>query len=102
VGNMLGPPGKLPDVWESFTMKVHLLERIVGAQEDLKVTEIKTKEPLMLNVGVATTLGVVTTAHADSATVALKLPVCAEKGQRVAISRKVGGRWRLIGYGEIK
>jgi translation initiation factor 2 subunit 3 len=56
----------------------------------------------MLNVGVATTLGVVTTAHADSATVALKLPVCAEKGQRVAVSRKVGGRWRLIGFGEIK
>jgi len=47
-------------------MKVHLLERIVGAQEDLKVTEIKTKEPLMLNVGVATTLGVVTTAHATA------------------------------------
>ena len=102
VGNMLGPPGKLPDVWESFTMKVHLLERIVGAQEDLKVSEIKTKEPLMLNVGVATTLGVVSSAHGDTASVTLKLPVCAEKGQRVAISRKVGGRWRLIGYGEIK
>ncbi|MBM4247982.1 MAG: translation initiation factor IF-2 subunit gamma [Euryarchaeota archaeon] len=102
VGNMLGAPGRLPQVWDSFTMKVHLLERIVGAQEDLKVTEIKTKEPLMLNVGVATTLGVVTTAHGDSATVSLKLPVCADKGQRVAISRKVGGRWRLIGYGEIR
>jgi translation initiation factor 2 subunit 3 len=101
VGNMLGYPGKLPDVWEGFTLKIHLLERIVGMEEDVEVKEIKTKEPLMLNVGVATTVGVATSAQKDTCAVSLKLPVCAEKGQRVAISRKVGGRWRLIGYGEI-
>ncbi|MBW1933608.1 MAG: hypothetical protein JRI56_11540, partial [Deltaproteobacteria bacterium] len=32
----------------------------------------------------------------------LKLPVCEEEGQKVAISKRIGGRWRLIGYGEIK
>lgn len=101
VGNMLGYPGKLPEVWEGFTLKVHLLERIVGMEEDVEVKEIKTKEPLMLNVGVATTVGVVSSAQKDTCAVSLKLPVCADKGQRVAISRKVGGRWRLIGYGEI-
>jgi translation initiation factor 2 subunit 3 len=31
----------------------------------------------------------------------LKLPVCADKGTRVAISRRIEGRWRLIGYGII-
>jgi translation initiation factor 2 subunit 3 len=101
VGNMLGYPGKLPDVWDGFTLKIHLLQRIVGMEEDVEVKEIKTKEPLMLNVGVATTVGVVNSAQKDTCAVSLKLPVCAEKGQRVAMSRKVGGRWRLIGYGQI-
>jgi translation initiation factor 2 subunit 3 len=32
----------------------------------------------------------------------LKLPVCAEEGSNVAISRRIGARWRLIGYGAIK
>ena len=34
--------------------------------------------------------------------VTLKLPVCASSGDRVALSRRVGARWRLIGYGIIK
>ncbi|MFQ6060408.1 MAG: hypothetical protein ACE5KV_03800, partial [Thermoplasmata archaeon] len=25
-----------------------------------------------------------------------------EKGQRIAISRRIGGKWRLIGYGVIQ
>jgi translation initiation factor 2 subunit 3 len=34
--------------------------------------------------------------------VLLKLPVCADVGARVTISRMVGNRFRLIGYGIIK
>jgi len=33
--------------------------------------------------------------------VALKRPVCAEDGARVAINRRVGSRWRLIGVGTL-
>ena len=101
VGKIAGKPGTLPEVKHSFTMTVNLLERVVGTAEDLKVEPIKTREPLMLNIDTATTVGVVTSARADTSEVALKLPVCAEKGQRVAISRRVGARWRLIGYGVI-
>lgn len=102
VGKIAGKPGTLPDVRHSFTMNVKLLDRVVGAAEDLKVEPIKTREPLMLNVDTATTVGVVSSGRADSAEVQLKLPVCAEAGQRVAISRRVGARWRLIGYGVIQ
>lgn len=101
VGKLAGKPGTLPEVRQSFTMDVHLLDRVVGSAEDLKVEPIKTREPLMLNVDTATTVGVVTSARADTAEVGLKLPVCADAGQRVAISRRVGARWRLIGYGVI-
>lgn len=100
-GQVLGKPGTLPPTLNSFTMEVHLLERVVGTKEEIEVEKIKTNEPLMLSIGTATTVGLVLSAREDEATVKLKLPVCAEKGDRVAISRRVGGRWRLIGYGLI-
>jgi translation initiation factor 2 subunit 3 len=101
-GRVAGSPGTLPPVLSKVTVEVHLLERVVGTVEDLEVDEIKTNEPLMLSVGTATTVGVVTSARPESSEMALKIPVSAEKGQRIAISRRIGGKWRLIGYGVIQ
>ncbi len=101
-GRVMGKPGSLPDVRQQFTMDTHLLEKVVGAAEDVEVDPIRTQEPLMLNIGTATTVGVVTSAREEDAEVRLKLPVCCEEGQRVAISRRIGTRWRLIGYGVIQ
>ena len=102
VGRVVGPPGTLPDIMQRMSVEVHLLERVVGTAEDLKVEGIKTSEPLMISVGTATTVGVVTSAREDVADMALKIPVVAEPGQRVAVSRRIGGKWRLIGYGVIR
>jgi translation initiation factor 2 subunit 3 len=101
-GSVAGKPGSLPDIIHEFTIKTHLLERVVGTKEEKKVEPIKSSEPLMINIGTATTIGVVTSARPKDVDVKLKLPVCAESGQRVALSRRVGARWRLIGYGIIK
>ncbi len=98
VGRVVGHVGKVPEAQNRLSMDVHLLDRVVGAG-DQSVDPLKVKEPLMLNVGTATTVGVVLKSDAKSADVALKLPVAAEAGSRIAISRRVGGRWRLIGYG---
>jgi translation initiation factor 2 subunit 3 len=101
-GRLVGKPGTLPPVLHKFVMTTHLLERVVGAADDLVVENIKTNEPLMLSIGTATTVGVVTSARGDESEVALKIPVCAQKEQRVAISRRIAGKWRLIGYGIIQ
>ena len=101
-GRVVGKPGTLPPVLHKIIMTTTLLERVVGAAEDLAVENIKTNEPLMLSVGTATTVGVVTSARGNESEVALKIPVCAEKGQRVAVSRKITGKWRLIGFGIIQ
>jgi translation initiation factor 2 subunit 3 len=101
-GRVVGKPGTLPPVLHKFVMTTHLLERVVGAAEDLVVENIKTNEPLMLSIGTATTVGVVTSARGNQSEVALKIPVCALKEQRVAISRRISGKWRLIGYGIIQ
>lgn len=101
-GTMLGIPGKLPPTVSEFDMKTVLMDRVVGSSSELSVEEIKSNEPLMLSVGTATTVGVVKSARPELAEVLLKIPVCAMPGQRVAISRRISNKWRLIGYGIIE
>lgn len=98
VGSVLGAPGTLPEVLDTLELEVHLMKRVVGLQEELDVKPLVTGEPLMMNIGTASTVGTITSARKDKATVKLKIPVCAEQGARAALSRRVAGRWRLIGY----
>ena len=100
-GNILGLPGKMPEVLDKIKLKLYLLERVVGSTEELKVEDIKIGEPLMLNVNASATLGVVNSISKGGMEVNLKIPVCASNGDRVTISRNIGSRWRLIGYSEI-
>ena len=100
-GRMAGPPGSLPPTWEQFTMEVDLLERVVGAEQGETVDEISTGEPLMMTVGTATTVGAVTSAREGECEVNLKRPVAADPGTKIAINRRIGARWRLIGLGTL-
>lgn len=102
VGKVVGAPGTLPPVWHDFTLDLHLLEHVVGSLEEVEVDPIRSNEPLMLNIATATTVGMVTSVVGDHCDVRLKLPVAAEKGDRVAISRRIGTRFRLIGHGVIR
>lgn len=102
VGQVAGIPGKLPPTIEGFVMETKLLERVVGVSDESTVEPIRSNEPLMLNIGTATTIGVVTSARSMDAEVRLKRPICADKGSHIAISRRVGARWRLIGSGILK
>ena len=78
-----------------------MLTRVVGAKDDLVVDPIKPNENLMLNVNSSATVGIITSLKKNAMSCTLKLPVCAEKGSRVTISRLLGSRWRLIGHGVI-
>jgi len=100
-GQVAGPPGSLPPTLERFTMDVELLDRVVGEETD-EIEPISTGEPLMLTVGTATTVGSVTSARDDECEVQLKRPVCAVAGAKIAINRRVGARWRLIGVGTLR
>ena len=100
-GQVAGTPGTLPPTQHQFTMDVDLLDRIVG-QEAGTVDEISTGEPLMMIVGTAKTAGSVTSARDGECEVALQRPVCAREGAKIAINRRIGGRWRLIGIGTLR
>ncbi|MBI2581113.1 translation initiation factor IF-2 subunit gamma [Candidatus Woesearchaeota archaeon] len=101
-GTVVGLSGRLPPVWYELKTEVHLLERVVGAKDNLVVEPLKAGETLMLNVNSSATVGIVAELKKGTALLRLKLPVCAEAGSRVTLSRLLGSRWRLIGYGIIK
>jgi len=101
-GRLAGYPDELPPIKDEFVMEVNLFNTVVGMEKEKNVEKIKTREPLMLTVGSSTTVGVVTSAREDEAQVRLKRSVCAEEGERIAISRRIKGKWHLIGHGVIK
>ncbi|MEM5794570.1 MAG: translation initiation factor IF-2 subunit gamma [Candidatus Aenigmatarchaeota archaeon] len=101
VGNVVGFPERLEEAKDSLEIQVKLFERLVGAKELKEISPIKLKEELLINVGTARTLGTVTQVKKDIIELKLKIPVYAEKNERVVISRQFSGRWRLIGYGTI-
>ncbi|MCW4006710.1 MAG: translation initiation factor IF-2 subunit gamma [Candidatus Bathyarchaeota archaeon] len=100
-GNVAGKKDMLPPTLTELTLETHVLERAVGTKDQLKVEKINLDEALLLHVGAAVNVGKVTAAKGDTIKVKLSRPVCVLPGSRVAISRKITSRWRLIGYGLI-
>lgn len=108
VGNIIGKPGDLPDVYEKLVVKNYLLRRLVGVNTERnlgndKVTRIVRGEVLLVNVG-STSCGakvIATNSKEGKITIVLLKPVCTALNEKVALSRKIGKNWRLIGWGEI-
>ncbi len=101
-GNLVGKPEMLPSTKSQLTLEPHLFERAIGTKELAEVDEVRPNERLLLDVGTAITAGSVTSIKKGTIELQLARPVCVEEGSRAALSRKMAGRWRLIGYGIIK
>jgi translation initiation factor 2 subunit 3 len=99
IGSVVGKPGKLPKDVEDITIDVVLFDTAVGTAEMVKVEPLKAKEPIRLNIGTAAASGYVTNVRDSKVEVKLKKPVCLMPKSRVAISRRIAERWRLIGSG---
>lgn len=100
-GEVAGEPGTIPEPVNEISLEANLLDNVIGMKKEKKVEPLHTNESLMLNVGTSSTVGVVTSARNSEAEMKLKLPICVDKGDRTAISRRIKGRWRLIGHGII-
>ena len=101
-GSIVGKTGQLPPTVTEITMDTHVLERAVGTKEQLKVEKINPDEALLLHIGAAVNVGKVVNIKQNQIKVKLTRPICALPGSRVAISRKITARWRLIGFGIVK
>ncbi len=101
VGNIIGKPDNLPPVLNELTIDVKLFERAIGTEELLKVDNIRRNEALVLNIGTAVTAGLVSASKQDIVEIALRRPICAGPDTQVAVSRRIGEGWRLIGFGKV-
>jgi translation initiation factor 2 subunit 3 len=99
IGSVVGKPGTLPKDIEDITMEIVLFDTAVGTAEMVKVEPVKAKEPIRVNIGTSAVIGNVTNVRDRKIEVKLKKPVCVMPKSRVAISRRIAERWRLIGSG---
>jgi translation initiation factor 2 subunit 3 len=100
IGNLAGHVDDLPDIQNQCQIQVHLLDKVLGADEDIEVTPLKIGEAMLLVTGTLLTAGVIQKiGKKNTVTFKLTRPLCAEKGATVAISRPIKKRYRLIGYG---
>jgi translation initiation factor 2 subunit 3 len=102
IGNIAGKREMLPPTTSELSLETRILDRAVGTKELTKIEGATMNETLLLHVGAAITIGKVTSVRKDSVQIKLTRPVCVQKGSRVALSRKIAGRWRLIGFGMIR
>ena len=108
IGKFLGHPGKLPEIYVSIVVKTHLLKNIVGLRRGDKalshIGEIRMGEILLVNAGstaIGSTVKEIKGEKGDIVTFSLSFPICSEISEKIAISRKIGNSWRLIGWGEV-
>ena len=103
-GVFLSKKGEIPPIRTECSITVELMDTMVSGDGEGadKIYPLRNNEMLMVNVATSTSVGVVKGAEKGKATLHLRLPICADEGQRVSLSRRVGARWRLIGHGTIQ
>ena len=103
-GQVVSLEGELPEVRSALEISVHLMESMVSSEQDKpeKIQPLRNNEMLMINVATATSVGVTRNAEKTRTALELRLPICVDSGERVSLSRRIGSRWRLIGYGIIQ
>lgn len=102
VGNVVSHPDHPPPVAKNLEIEYKVFERVVGAKEMTKLPPLQLKESIVLTIGTATRIGTVSKLSESRMMVELKDPVAVWEEARIAISRRVLGRWRLAGWGVVE
>lgn len=97
-GQVIGAGNTLPQPKDRVLLEISYLERLI----DVQAKAIKSNETLVLTIGTMTIAGTAIIKSKNQIEVSLKGHAVTDAGQRVAISKKDGNRWRLIAYGTCK
>lgn len=96
VGSVIGRKGEVPDPVDTISVKYNLLNR-----SDIQNMPLRENEPIVVNVHTSTSVGVLAKLAKGIATIKLKKSTVVYKNMHVALSRKIGQRWRLSAWGKI-
>jgi translation initiation factor 2 subunit 3 len=110
VGNLIGHRGSLPDIYLELEIEYQTLTRLIGVRSDNDnqssetIKTISKGETLMINVGTISTgcRVVATNTKSKIMKVELNKAACTNIGEKVALSRRINNKFRLIGWGDIK
>lgn len=102
VGSVVGKPGHTPPTVRGLKARYELLQRIVGVKEAVKTPPLQQNEVIVITTGTAIRVGVVSKISKEYIEIKLRDPVVAWEGSRIAISRRIIGRWRLSGWGIVE
>ncbi len=100
IGHLAGKLDNLPEIIKEVELEVHLLDRVIGSEEMIKIHNLKHGERLLMVVGTEKTAGIVKKILKDTYVIQLNPPVCIPDNFIFAISRIINRRYRLIGYGK--
>lgn len=100
VGQVIGQPGTLPRVFHCLTIEFSLLIYAAGENEG-KVTKLSKGGTVKLNIASSAATGTIRKVRNGIAEIELAEIVCADVGEKVSLSRKIGRHWRLIGSGKV-
>lgn len=126
-GCLIGLKDSLPPVTNKIKFNVRLFEKLVGAEKEEKIEEIKMDEFLLLSINTTLTLAKVTSISTNISNIKNKknkvyegkderkevekevkeigvelfTPIVSLPDSTIGIARNYKGQWRLIGYGEL-
>jgi translation initiation factor 2 subunit 3 len=97
VGQMLGLRGTLPPVFSAIVVQLDLTRRTPDIDDGGKTEKVRKGEGLMVNISSAMAKATVLKVKGSKMDMLLETPICADLGEKLTISRKRDGRWRLTG-----
>ena len=103
VGHMIGHPDAMPEVFIEIDVQTTILKRLIKTKDgvDAEIKDVKEGETLLINIGSTTCGGSLVSKKKDFARILLMKPVCTNINGKIALSRRLGREFRLIGWGTI-
>jgi len=109
VGQLLGIPGHLPEIYETLIITYYIMNRVVGVDEDKQESsvartarQLSVNEEIKVHIGSASTEAKVKDVIDNTGKIVLEFPCCCSIGEKISISRRIDKRWSLVGYGKIE
>lgn len=93
-GQVIGTGKSLPQPINELEVELTYLKRLVSSVE----SSINSNQLVVLTVGTMTVIGTVTSIHGNKAKILLRDRIVILPDQKIALSKKSGGRWQLVAY----
>lgn len=98
-GNIASYPSVLPETTNTLdTEFIPFSTGNIGYNRDI----VNKGDIVMVTSYTIRSVGNIIQKSGDNIRIVLKIPLCKFKGGKIAISKQINGRWRLVGYGIIK